>query len=44
MKKIIVLIASLFIVAVLVSSCGSHKGCDAYGKANQEKPSKEIQS
>jgi hypothetical protein len=33
MKKALLILAVTVIAGVLLSSCGSHKGCPAYGKA-----------
>lgn len=35
MKKVLVILAAVLVSSVVLSSCGSHKSCPAYGKKAQ---------
>jgi hypothetical protein len=37
MKKILVAALALFVVSLVFSSCGAHKGCEAYSKVEVQK-------
>jgi len=36
-KKVLIASATLFLIAIVYSSCKSHETCPAYGKANSSK-------
>ncbi len=37
MKKVLIASATLFLIALVYSSCKSHESCPAYGKADTSK-------
>jgi hypothetical protein len=40
MKKVLVILAAVLVSSVVLSACGSHKSCPAYGKAVHQQGAK----